>query len=186
MAELWKSVPLFESKYEISSYGNVRSITREVRCKGGTRMLQGRILKQQINHRGYAIIALSTGTTQKTFTVHQLMAMTFMDDFIKGTQVNHIDGNPLNNRLDNLEVSNPSHNQFHAVSTGLRRKLNSSKFHNVYYISNPKAKRKWMTCIRHEGKNIGYKCFFTEEEAAYHADELLDQIGDINRLRNFS
>lgn len=187
MSEIWKKIPGYETKYEISTLGNIRSITRKVPCKGGIRVLNGKLLKQQINHRGYKIIALSQGSTSpKTYTVHQLMGITFIPNFIKGTEINHKDGNSTNNALSNLEESNPSHNQFHAVTTGLRRKLNSSQYRYVYYVKNPKAKCKWAACITHEGKaSYGWKTFMTEEEAANHADYLLDSIGDTQRSRNF-
>lgn len=187
MFEIWKPIPQYSTKYEISTLGNIRSISRTVACKGGVRTLKGKMLKQQINHRGYSIIALSEGTkSPKTFTVHQLMAMTFILDFIKGTEINHIDGNKLNNAISNLEISNPSHNQLHAVREGLSPKQGKSQFNNVTYVKNPRAVKKWAASIRHAGKSsFGWKTFHTEEEAARYVDDLLDSIGDSERKRNF-
>lgn len=101
--------------------------------------------------------------------------------------MNHIDGNPGNNNITNLEISNPSHNQFHALRTGLKKKPGlTSKYRNVSYIKNPRAKNKWVVCINHNGKtSFGWKTFSTEIEAAKYADELLDSIEDTERLRNF-
>lgn len=186
MNEFWKDIPQYESKYEISNLGNIRSKSRVVPCKGGTRNLKGKILKQQINHRGYSIIGLSTKKSVKTFTVHQLVALTFIPKFIKGTELNHIDGNKRNNALTNIEVSNPSHNQLHAVRMGLVPKQGQSRFNNVTYVKNPKAKKKWAASIRHGGNSsYGWKTFNTEEEAAKHVDSILDSIGDNERNRNF-
>ena len=149
--------------------------------------MKGKLLKQQINHKGYAIIALSQGTkSPKTYTVHQLVAMAFIPGFVKGTELNHIDGNKLNNSVSNLEVSNPSHNQIHAVATGLAPKQGKSRFRNVTYVKNPKAIKRWAASIRHNGKSsYGWKTFHTEEEAARYVDYLLDEIGDTQRIRNF-
>lgn len=187
MTEIWKGIPEYSDKYEISSMGSIRSITREVRCKGGTRQLKGKLLQQQTNRKGYAIIALSQGSkSPKTYTIHQLVAMTFIPDFIKGTELNHIDGNKQNNAVTNLEISNASHNQLHAVRTGLTPKKGKSQFRNVTYVKNPKAVKRWAAAIRHDGKSsFGWKTFHTEEEAAKHVDTLLESIGDTERTRNF-
>ena len=150
-------------------------------------MVKGRIRSPQCNCKGYSIVVLSKDNKLKTFTVHQLVAQAFIPNFQKGTELNHKDGNPKNSSLDNLEVSNPSHNQLHAVRTGLSPKQGKSIYHNVSYIKNPKAKAKWAGSIRHNGKSsYGWKTFMTEVEAAKHVDQLLDDIGDTQRLRNFS
>ena len=117
----------------------------------------------------------------------QLVAQAFIPNFIKGTELNHKDGDKKNNNVTNLEISNPSHNQLHAVRTGLVAKAGKSQYRNVTYISNPRAKSKWAGSIRHNGKStFGWKTFMTELEAAKYVDELLDSIGDTSRLRNFS
>lgn len=187
MKEIWKPIPNFEDKYEISDLGNVRSLTRQVRTKGdSTRIVKGKILRQQINHKGYSIIGLSAEKSVKTFAVHQLVGITFIPNFVKGTELNHIDGNKQNNALTNLEESNPSHNQLHAVRLGLTPKVGKSRFNNVTFVKNPKAKKKWAASIRHAGKSsYGWKTFDTEEEAAKYVDSLLDSIGDTERNRNF-
>ena len=186
MKENWKPVRGYEGKYEISDLGNIRSVTRRVPVKNGTRLVTGKILKQQLNHKGYLIVGLSTGTSVKTHTVHQLMYAAFNKDFVYGTEINHKKGK-LVNILSELEISNPSHNQIHAVATGLKLKSGkSSKYNNVTYVKNPKAIKKWAGAIRHNGKSsFGWRTFHTEEEAAKHVDALLDSIGCTERKRNF-
>jgi hypothetical protein len=189
MNEIWKPLPIASDKYEVSSLGKVRSITRTVQTgrNYAERQILGKVLKHQINYRGYAIIALSLDGKTKTFTIHQLVALTHIPNFIKGTEINHIDGNKENNSLINLEVSNPSHNQLHAIATGLKPKPGlTSEYRNVTFLSNPAAKNKWAVCVNHKGnRSYGWKTFFTEIEAAKYADELLDSIGDTQRPRNF-
>lgn len=123
----------------------------------------------------------------KTFTVHQLVAQGFLPDFVKSDELNHIDGNKVNNYISNLEKSNPSHNQFHAVKMGLRTKDDkTSIYHNVTYVKNPRAVKKWAASLKHNGKSsYGWKTFLTEVGAAKYVDYLLNSIGDTQRPRNF-
>lgn len=185
MNKSWKDLPLAPEKYELSTDGEIRSKTRVVACKGGTRKMLGKTLKLQANRKGYAIIGLSLNGRTKTYTLHQLMALTFIPNFVLSTEINHIDGDKRNNKITNLEVSDPSHNQLHAVSLGLCRKPGKSIYHNVSYISNPRAKAKWVGSVSYKGKSIGWKTFMTEIEAAHHVDAVLDSIGDSTRQRNF-
>jgi hypothetical protein len=187
MTEIWKDVKDFTGMYEVSNLGNIRSVTRQVLCRNNcVKMVNGKILRQQINRRGYSIIGLSLGDNPKTFSVHQLVATAFIPNFCQSTELNHIDGNKQNNAATNLEISNGSHNQLHAVRTGLKTKMGKSRFNNVTYVKNPKACKRWAASIRHDGKSsYGWKTFHTEEEAAHYVDTLLDNINDTSRNRNF-
>ena len=184
--EIWKDIPTYEAEYEVSSLGNVRSKDRVVPCKGGTRLFKGKLKKLCISRTGYYITTLSKENQLRTFTVHQLVAWAFIPGFTKGMHLNHIDGVKTNSKLSNLELSNPSHNGLHANRLGLVPKVGKSIYHHVSYISNPRAVAKYAVCLKHNGKSCyGWKTFMTEIEAAVYADELLDLIGDTERLRNF-
>ena len=188
MNEIWKPIKNYEGLYEVSNKGSVRSVHRYAPTRNPKllRLIKGQPRKTFPNGNGYLTVVLSKNNKLKTFTVHQLVAQAFIPNFIKGTMLNHIDGNPKNNDISNLEVSNPSHNQLHAVRTGLKKHNAISNYRHVSYVKNPRAKKKWAVCIRHAGKSsFGWKTFMTEEEAAKYADELLDSIGDTSRLRNF-
>lgn len=185
--ETWKEILGYEGYYEVSSFGRIRSKDHQALCRGGNyRLVTGKLRTLFLNKNGYFITTLSKQNKLITFTVHQLVAQAFLPGFIKGNEVNHIDGNKANNNITNLELSNPSHNMHHAVRTGLMPKIGQSIYRNVSYIKNPRAISKWAACIRHNGKtSYGWKTFKTEEEAAKHVDFLLDSIGDTQRLRNF-
>ena len=185
--EVWKEIKDYEGVYEVSSYGRIRSLDHIVPCKAGsTRLVKGKVKLLCVNRKGYQITTLCKQNKMFTLTVHQAVAQAFIPDFIKGTELNHMDGNKINNFATNLEVSNSSHNQLHAVRTGLKPSMGISQYHNVSYVSNPRAISRWAASIRHEGKSsYGWKTFKTEEEAAKHVDFLLDSIGDTQRLRNF-
>lgn len=187
MQELWKAVQGYETHYEISDQGNLRSKERDAPCRGGkTRRVKSAAKKLFLNRKGYVITTLSLNGVLETVTIHQLVGQAFIPGFSRGMELNHHDGDKTNNRVTNLELSNSSHNQLHAVAMGLVTKRSVSSYRNVTYVSNPKAKSKWAGSIRHSGKSTyGWKTFMTEEEAAAHVDSLLDSIGDTQRVRNF-
>lgn len=98
-----------QPNYKISRCGQVWS-----RRRCGT---AGGILKQQIIETGYATLCL--GKCNERWFVHVLVAITFLPNFLNLPQVNHIDGNKLNNNVSNLEWISVSGNMKHAYTTGL-------------------------------------------------------------------
>ncbi|AMW61980.1 hypothetical protein DNAM5_236 [Bacillus phage Vinny] len=94
------------ANYSVSSDGEVRNDKT------------GRILKQGVA-RGYNIVVLFNNCRGKTLTVHKLVALAFIPNPLNKPQVNHKDGNKLNNSVNNLEWVTKSENQRHAIITGL-------------------------------------------------------------------
>jgi hypothetical protein len=117
MKEIWKDIEGFEGLYKISNLGNVYSIHLS------------KERQQHLNNDGYLAITLGS-TEKKTRTsklVHRLVALHFLDNDKDYKEVNHIDGNKLNNRIDNLEWCNRSMNCQHAYDTGLNPKCFGEK-----------------------------------------------------------
>lgn len=107
--EVWRPIDGF-SKLFISSNGRVCSI----------RGKSPKILKCRDDKDGYRIITLREGCDiSKTFKVHRLVALHFLDNPYKYPLVNHIDGNISNNCVTNLEWCNHSHNLKEALRIGL-------------------------------------------------------------------
>ena len=75
----------------------------------------GTPLKYSINSKGYAIVNIMINGKRKGLGVHTAIARTFLKDYKNGLQVNHKDGNKLNNHIDNLEWVTGSENMRHAV-----------------------------------------------------------------------
>lgn len=115
--------------YEVSNTGLVRSIDRWI-IKSATGKLvfyRGRILKTQIDKRGYERVRISINGSKTTLKVHRTVAIAFIKNPTNLSQVNHKDGNKTNNHVDNLEWMNNSENQLHAISTGLKEVFFSTK-----------------------------------------------------------
>lgn len=75
-----------------------------------------RELTYTLNNRGYHSVSI----TKKTFMVHRLIAQAFIPNTENKPQVNHKDGNKLNNKLENLEWVTPKENSKHAADMGLK------------------------------------------------------------------
>lgn len=106
-----------EGLYQISNFGRIKS------------NITGKILTQHI-HFGYKILSIlkTPGGDTKSFRVHRLVALHFMELIPGYNDVNHIDGDKTNNMVDNLEWVNQSINQNHAYLTGLERPKSAQSF----------------------------------------------------------
>lgn len=120
MKEVWKDVKGFEDYYQVSNTGRVRSKDRQVKRGNGRGIcfLKSKILKPQLNNKGYLRIEFKVDGTATRYFIHRLVAETFVP--IKGGNdiVNHLDSNPLNNRADNLEWTTYKGNIHHAIKKG--------------------------------------------------------------------
>lgn len=126
MKEMWKAVKGYEGLYEVSNTGKVRSINRTIVDKNGVaKKIKGKELFFTIskldekNHQPRASVQLWKENKSKLCMVHRLVAIAFISNPENKPTVNHIDGNPLNNYVDNLEWATYSENQKHAYALGL-------------------------------------------------------------------
>ena len=116
MTEEWRTVIDDDgnewTNYEVSNYGNVRSLNYK---KTG----ETKILKQNVNKKGYFVVTLCEKKRRKQFRVHRLVAFVFVenDDVENKTQVNHIDENKENNHYTNLEWCTVKYNNTHGTRT---------------------------------------------------------------------
>lgn len=115
MDEIWKPIPRYEGWYSASNLGNVR----RDKASPGTRV---HILKNTLTGL-YYMIWLYKNAQKKHILVHHIIAETFLGERPKGLVINHIDGNKLNNSIDNLEYVTYSQNMKHAIRTGLWKHL---------------------------------------------------------------
>lgn len=119
--EEWKAVAECNGEYYVSNWGRVKSF------KFG----KERILKPSLIGNGYQAVNISQKKTKpKMHTMHKLVALAFIQNPDNKPQINHKDGNKLNNHIDNLEWSTHKENIQHGWDTGLfddkRKKISAA------------------------------------------------------------
>lgn len=146
--EKWKKILGFEN-YEVSSFGNIRSIK------------SGNILKGGKDRNGYKCVNLRSCNKTYFRPIHRLVAITFLKIDKEKKCVNHIDSNKENNKIENLEFCNYYENNTHM-------KLKSGKTSKYAGVSYCKNRKKYSSSIRVNGNN----CFlgrYENEIDAYNA-----------------
>jgi len=120
MEEIWKDINGYEGCYMISSLGKMQSVERCVNHAGGSRLVSQKSMKLTPSNTGYFVVTLWKNNISKVHLVHRLVAETFIPNPNNLPEVNHKDGNKLNNCVDNLEWVTQRDNNIHAIQTGLR------------------------------------------------------------------
>lgn len=116
-SEEWRDIEGYEGIYQISDCGRVKSLERMVPWGKGIRHIKERYLRPDIKKNGYLFYHLHPGDgTENSEYAHRLVAQAFITNPFHKKDVNHIDGNKLNNCVDNLEWATRSENQIHAYN----------------------------------------------------------------------
>lgn len=122
LEEVWDDVAEYPT-YQVSSFGNVKRLSRPSKPsgqrKGRKNVILGRVLNQRLR-KGYPSVALLKNGKQVQCVVHRLVALTFIKNHNSLTQVNHKDTIKTSNCFINLEWCTPKQNTNHAILHGLR------------------------------------------------------------------
>lgn len=178
--EIWRQCT---HVHEVSNLGNVRNIHTKS------------LLKLQYTTTGYLYITIRNyeGKKRKHLKVHRLVAKAFIPNPENKPFINHIDGNPLNNNVNNLEWCTHAENIKHASDTGLFKTnknlnrpkgTNRSSFSKYHYVGFDVKRNKWTAGISIKGKRPLCKRFDTEIEAAKHVNYIIDTLNLVGYPKN--
>lgn len=120
--ETWKDIENYEGLYQVSSLGNVKSLSRVVVNKNGqTQAYPEKLLKPDVYRTkcsNYLRVTLCKDHKTKRYLVHRLVANAFIPNPDKKPIINHKDNNAENNNTSNLEWCTHAENMLHAQKQG--------------------------------------------------------------------
>ncbi len=152
--EIWKNIDNYTDIYQVSNYGRFKSLSR-ISLQGN--LLKERLLKVKINNNAQPHIELyNNNGIKRTFIASRLIYKYFKGELIKGLVIDHIDNNPKNNHIDNLQQITYREN------TSKDKKNKSSKYTGVSW---DKCNNKWQVNISFNGKVYKIGLFINEDEA---------------------
>lgn len=127
MIEIIKDIPGYEGLYQVSNLGYVNYMAKKKGTNYSCEILAG-VMKGKPNGSGYLQVALSKQGNKKHLYIHRIIASLFVPNPDNKKEVNHIDGDKLNNCFNNLEWVNRLENEQHAWSTGLKKMVGKNHF----------------------------------------------------------
>ena len=139
--EEWRDIKGYEGYYQVSNLGRVKSFYRNTET-----------IKKLSDWKGglYLVVSLYKDKIHKTFNVHQLVAEAFLNHKPCRYKlvIDHIDNNPLNNNVENIQLITPRQNNS-------KDRLGTSKYVGVCW---DKARGKWKSGIKTKGvaTHLGY------------------------------
>lgn len=148
MKEIWKDIKGYEGLFQVSNFGRVKTLERDIvyiqknqyGCVETTKHISEKIQKPRKTKSGYLRVQLF----EKDYYIHRLVCSAFLRPLRPKEEVNHKDGNKSNNNINNLEIVSRIENQNHAVRSGLNSTVNLAyqvEVNGVVYNSLGEASR---------------------------------------------
>jgi HNH endonuclease/NUMOD4 motif len=179
-----KDIPGYEGLYAVTEDGRVWSYPKEWPSgNGATGKHDGKWLKPAVNSCAYLSLIICKDKKQISKLAHRLVAETYIPNPVNLPEINHKDGNKLNNHIDNLEWCSRQENVNLSILNRLSAPNKSSDYNGVYWH---KATSKWMCRIKIKGGMKYLGIFQDEIESAKAWDKFLDENNIADKLRNFS
>lgn len=163
--EAWVDIIGYEQNYQLSNFGNVRSKEHSVIHPSGIKYTyKAKDRKPFVEE--YRIISLSKKGEIEMFKISRLVAQHFIPNSDNKPQVNHKDGNKMNDHYSNLEWVTQSENSIHAFDNGLNKRK-----HKVSGVFFEKRRNKWAAYLYRNNSNIFIGRFATEADAVLKRQE---------------
>jgi hypothetical protein len=146
--EVWKDVPDYDGLYQVSNLGRVKSL----------KFSKEKIKTQTLNSHGYYIVGFTKNSIDKTYYVHKLVAMAFLNHVPNKYTlvVDHINNIKTDNKLENLQIITQREN------ASKDKKNKTSKYTGVSWDS---TNNKWYSIIRINGKSVNLGRYKIEYDA---------------------
>lgn len=175
--EKWKPIKDYEGLYEISNRGRIKSLAKTwISGNGSIREKRETILKANQDGNGYLFINLCKNKKRTIYKTAHLVWDHFGNKSRNGRilQVDHIDNNKQNDRIDNLQLLSQRENLLKGF---IQNGKKTSRFTGVYYY---RITKKWIAHIRINGKqkHLGY--FIDEYQANLAYQKALKNINKEN------
>lgn len=164
--EIWRPIAGYEGLYEVSNYGNVRSLT--LRNGSGT-FARKKLVVQGDNGHGYKYVSFHLDGKRKNHYVHRLVADAFVPNPNNLPVVDHIDFDRANNRADNLQWTTQKQNVVRSIPHMSKPRKKAMTNTGERYVS--KLKTNGMYRVAVAGKTIG--TYTTLEDAVSARDTVL-------------
>jgi hypothetical protein len=142
--EIWVKTNEYDYDYCFSNMGRIK--------------LGNKIIKQYLDRNFYCLSVLKTNGKPKLFRIHRVIAKCFIENKDNKPQINHINSNPNDNRIENLEWVSNSENNIHKF-------LNKNKSSIYVGVTFCKREKKWLGQIQINKKKIHIGYFNSELEA---------------------
>ena len=131
MEEVWKPIPGYEGYYEASTFGNIRSVDRILNCPWGeVYPAKGKPKAICKGKDDYLFAGLSKGNRKRLIPVHRLVALTFIPNPDNKPQIDHIDGDKTNNRVENLRWCTAKENNNNPITRKRKSEIKWSEERN--------------------------------------------------------
>lgn len=195
MEERWVPIPDYESRYEVSDQGRVRSLDRVVDREGqGSYLLKGRVLKQTKSGpagKQYLHVSLGSANSRK---VHRLVLLAFVGPCPPGMEACHNNGDRFDNRLSNLRWDTRSANNLDKNAHGTNHQANKThcvrghEFSVENTIYTTAGNRQCRICQRSSSRKSAQRKSATPEgraAAAAYQQEWRRRTGRITGLHNY-
>ena len=178
MNEIFVPIKDYEGLYEISNFGRVKSCAKTwIGGKGAIRRKGETIMKNSFKGNGYLGLKLCDMGIGKTIQTHILVWEHFGEGKRNGfeIQVDHIDEDKLNNRIDNLQLLTARENSVKYRKT----QETSSKYTGVNWETRDKI---WKAHIEINGKSKHLGLFINEEDAHREYQRALKEFNETGRI----